>query len=80
MKRVTKTEEGFLLNHFQANQIKKNSLKLFRTALLNLVSIGLISHKEKADIEFYSDKIFYKDVLKKFDDNNTHDKEIVRRN
>jgi hypothetical protein len=65
MKRITKTEEGYLLNDYQARQIKKHSLKMFRNALFNLVHIGLISHKEKAEIEFFADKIFYKEYLQK---------------
>ena len=60
MKRITKTEEGYLLSEFQARQIKKHSLKVFRDALLNLVHIGIITHKEKSNIEFYADKIFYR--------------------
>lgn len=64
MKRVTKTEEGFLLNEYQARQIKKHSLLMFHNALNNLVHIGLISHKEKNEIEYFSDKIFYKEFLK----------------
>lgn len=65
MKRITRIEEGFLINDFQHRQITKNSISLLRSAILNLVHIGRLTHKEARALESEIDKVLYKEKIKK---------------
>lgn len=68
MKRIERTELGYLLNDFQHRLVCKNSIALLRHALLNLVHLGRITHKEKNEIEYFIDCILYKDIIKKVEE------------